>query len=456
MFNLNLCVQTVLFDNIFVLADRYKMIVLSSLLAVICCVVISLIAYMLFRMRQYRVNKSGWKECKAHFDLLEQIDTAVMLLPADDMNDIAKPSTYIYINAAASMFLKALNTSSKGETDAKSIKRFRGDLLTTKKEGRAEELRMGRFKDGTNYTLYFSGKKIKALNQECLLITLVQLDEYQSVIRRQLHAANETLDFIQNISQYISQPLNDLLQRIETLLNTKNIAHKDGIIRALEEQNKKLQHTVNSIIDFSMLEYGKDNIKCYYHNVLTNIQAGIEAMERLAKQYPDVELVISQPYSALELDIDDVCIPACWTIFIENAIHHAGKGKIEAGICYENGEFIAYCSDNGPGIPQQLQVSIFEQFATYGKTNSHGVGMGLAMNKSMARIFKGLTGVVSAPGAGSLFWIQLPLKGHAELRDNANLASAYSLLQNRNKGVWFDATSGREMVVRGVQKGGPK
>lgn len=456
MFKLAISVQTVTHDNIFAFAEKHKLIVLSCLLVLLGCVVISMIAYMLFRMYQFRVKKKVWREYEAHYDLLEQIDTAVMILPVDNMNDLTSASAYSYLNTAGQLFLKTLTSSEAGELDYKSIKRFRADLHHIKQHGQAEDLRVGVFKNGTNYTLYFSGKKVSVLGHDSLLITLIPLNEYRPVIRRQLHAANESLDFLQSISQHIAQPLDALLKRINTLLHTKNLVHREGIIRALKVQNDELQHTVNSIIDYSMLEYGQANMKCYYHDVLTHVQTGVTAMENLAKQYPEVDLIISQPYSKLELDIDDICIPACWTIFIENAILHVGKGKIEAGLCYENGELIAYCLDAGDEIPQHLQLALFEKFATYGDGEHQSVGMGLAINKAIARVFKGLIGVVSLPESGSLFWIQIPVKGQAELCADADLTRTDSLLQQRKQGVWFDATSGRDMVVRGAQKGGRK
>lgn len=454
MFELMASAYTYLLNNIFIWELENQMIVLSAILILLCGVVIGLITYMLYRMRQFRVKKEEWRGYQAHFDLLEQIDSSIMILPLDNMSEITSPSAYIYMNAAGQMFLKALNSAEKKVVDSKTLKRFRGDMAAAKKSGYGTDLRVGVFSDGTHYTLYYSAKRITVANQDCLLIALIPLNEYGAVIRRQLHEANETLDFLQNISQHIAEPLNALLERVNTLLHTRNVVHREGIIRALEVHNEKLQHTVQSIIDYSMLEYGHNHLKPYYHDVTEQIRSGLSSIQSLAKKYPEIELVISLPYNKLELDVDDMSVPTCLIVFIENAIRHVKKGRIEAGICYENGEFIAYCCDEGPGIKQQFQVSIFEKFARYGDKENLGVGMGLAMNKTIARLFKGLIGVVSSPGSGSLFWIQLPMKGHAELCENAKLTSTYSLLQKRNKGVWFDASSGKEVVVRGVQKGG--
>ena len=65
--------------------------------------------------------------------------------------------------------------------------------------------------------------------------------------------------------------------------------------------------------------------------------------------------------------------------------------------------------DAGPGMSQEVQLRIFEQF--YQADPSHataGNGLGLAMVKKIVSLHGGSISVDSAPGQGSRFTVLLP------------------------------------------------
>src|SRR5258705_10737535 len=65
--------------------------------------------------------------------------------------------------------------------------------------------------------------------------------------------------------------------------------------------------------------------------------------------------------------------------------------------------------DKGPGIDPAWQQKIFGIFQ---RAHSHdefpGTGIGLAMVKRIVELMDGEVGLVSSPGEGSCFWIELP------------------------------------------------
>lgn len=63
-------------------------------------------------------------------------------------------------------------------------------------------------------------------------------------------------------------------------------------------------------------------------------------------------------------------------------------------------------SDNGPGIPSEIQGKIFEPFYT---TKSEGTGLGLAIAARILEDHGGLISVRSEPGNGAAFAITLPI-----------------------------------------------
>ncbi|MFZ5854571.1 MAG: ATP-binding protein [Chloroflexota bacterium] len=67
--------------------------------------------------------------------------------------------------------------------------------------------------------------------------------------------------------------------------------------------------------------------------------------------------------------------------------------------------------DEGPGLTPAQQARLFAPFDRLGAEASgvEGTGLGLALSKALAEQMGGRLGVDSTPGAGSAFWIELPI-----------------------------------------------
>ncbi len=69
-------------------------------------------------------------------------------------------------------------------------------------------------------------------------------------------------------------------------------------------------------------------------------------------------------------------------------------------------------SDTGPGIPYDQQDAIFEKFRQIdaGHTREHaGTGLGLAICRELAQLLGASVSLVSEPGRGATFLVDLPL-----------------------------------------------
>ncbi len=69
-------------------------------------------------------------------------------------------------------------------------------------------------------------------------------------------------------------------------------------------------------------------------------------------------------------------------------------------------------SDTGPGIPYDQQDAIFEKFRQLdaSHTRSHaGTGLGLAICRELAELLGATVSLVSEPGRGATFFVDVPL-----------------------------------------------
>jgi len=88
-----------------------------------------------------------------------------------------------------------------------------------------------------------------------------------------------------------------------------------------------------------------------------------------------------------------------WTNIIDNAVDAMnGKGEIRIKTYEEDNRVIVEITDNGPGIPEEIQTRIFEPFFTT-KAPGHGTGLGLHISHDIiANRHHGQLMVESKPG----------------------------------------------------------
>mgnify|MGYP000877314774 CR=1 FL=1 len=93
------------------------------------------------------------------------------------------------------------------------------------------------------------------------------------------------------------------------------------------------------------------------------------------------------------------------------AIHLTSKPGTIVITAIDKGQTIYLSiSDNGPGIPEEIQSRFFEPFVTFGK--SEGTGLGTAIVRSIIDAHHGNI-IFSTSAAGTTFTIQLPKEGKA-------------------------------------------
>ena len=93
-----------------------------------------------------------------------------------------------------------------------------------------------------------------------------------------------------------------------------------------------------------------------------------------------------------------------------NAIKYGASGGV-VRLCalWANGRVRIEVRDQGPGLSAEKQAQLFEPFNRLGLERStiEGHGIGLALAKRLTELQGGDIGVISAPGEGAIFWVEL-------------------------------------------------
>lgn len=97
--------------------------------------------------------------------------------------------------------------------------------------------------------------------------------------------------------------------------------------------------------------------------------------------------------------------------FLSNAFRYANHGKVLLGCRRQGQQLCLQVLDNGPGIPENKQQQVFEQFTQLSTklVAPKGLGLGLNIAQSLAEILTHKLDLKSASGHGCLFSVNVPI-----------------------------------------------
>jgi signal transduction histidine kinase len=133
----------------------------------------------------------------------------------------------------------------------------------------------------------------------------------------------------------------------------------------------------------------------------------VETFLRKDLEGSGVELRVLPGYTGTAR-FDEVKIKRCIYNIARNAVQALGEGggRFTLSVEKESRALVFKLSDNGPGIPEEIAETLFEEFVTAGKKG--GTGLGLAIVKRIAEEHAGTISFRSRPGKGTTFELRLP------------------------------------------------
>ena len=231
---------------------------------------------------------------------------------------------------------------------------------------------------------------------------------------RKLKAAKEQAErseylktsFMANISHEIRTPLNAIVGFSQLIAEVENPEDKAEFCRIIQENNDRLLHLVNELLDLSKIEANM---------VVFNLQP-IGMNELLKTVYDsfilrcptDVQLVNESLDTEHYIYADKNRTVQIISNLIDNALKYTKYGSIRIGY-KQVGDYIEiYTTDTGKGIKPELLDSIFSRFVKADE-NVHGTGLGLSICKMLVEKMGGQIGVKSELGKGTTFKFTLPI-----------------------------------------------
>jgi signal transduction histidine kinase len=224
-------------------------------------------------------------------------------------------------------------------------------------------------------------------------------------------------EFISITSHQLRTPLSAIKGYLSMVLEGTYGGISERVKKVIENvytANERLIKLVNSFLDVSRIELGREELKLKRVSIEDLISETVSEMEIEAKK-KNLYLKFERPKIALpKILIDRGRIKEVISNLIDNAVKYTQKGGIDIKLQIANGRLQIVVADTGEGLTKEEISRLFESFSrgTAGaKFWTEGVGLGLYVSKKFVELHGGKIWAESeGKGKGSTFYIELLMK----------------------------------------------
>lgn len=251
-----------------------------------------------------------------------------------------------------------------------------------------------------------------------------ELDDQAAALRSATELKSRFLSYM---SHEFRTPLGSIRSITRILLD-----RMDGPLN--EEQQKQVEFIqgsaveltgmVNDLLDLAKIEAGRLTIAPEWFTMV-DLFAALRGMFKPLVVSTEINLIFEEPIDLPQVFTDDNKLSQILRNFISNALKFTTHGEVRITAERLDEEWIKFSvADTGIGIAPEFQDSIFNDFT---QVNSplqkkwRGTGLGLSLSKRLTELLHGKIGMSSTPGAGSTFWVTIPIQLPEDAPTSASL-----------------------------------
>jgi signal transduction histidine kinase len=231
---------------------------------------------------------------------------------------------------------------------------------------------------------------------------------------REARLAQAKSTFVANVSHELKTPLSliSLFSEILELGRVNNEAKKAEYYGIISHESRRLNKTIDNILDFSRIEAGRKTYELVDGDIAEVIEHVLSTHRyQVINSGFDIQTDIQAGLPSVLIDRD--AMAQAVSNLLDNAIKYSGKVKqLSITVKTVDSDLSIEIADRGVGIPRAEQAKIFEKFYRVGNGLVHdvkGSGLGLSLVKHIIEAHKGTISVESDVGKGTRFTILLPI-----------------------------------------------
>ncbi len=262
-----------------------------------------------------------------------------------------------------------------------------------------------------------------------------ELEEKSLSLQRataELRAANEQLqsldklkdDFMSSVTHELRTPLTSIRALAEMMVEEVGMEadQRQQFLGIIVAETERLTRLVNQVLDMAKIESGSAEWRSREVDMRALLtQAAQTTSEMFRERGATLTLAIPEHVPTLMADSDRLMQ------VLLNLLSNAAKfvpdkgGRVEVRLTSGSHGLTVEVQDNGRGVPDEQQASIFEKFHQGGDATHRpqGTGLGLPISRQIVEHFGGRLWLRSAPGQGACFAFELPWSHDEELASTA-------------------------------------
>lgn len=239
-------------------------------------------------------------------------------------------------------------------------------------------------------------------------------------------------NFLAILSHELRNPLGAVTNALALARNEKcSDAQSSHALNVINEQSKHMSRLLDDLLDVSRVKRNKFELRMS-ELLLQETVASVLDSVRTRAELNGIELRLEITAKPIRILADRDRILQCQVNLLGNAIKFTKRGGLVVySIREQDGMACVEVSDDGVGMSEALSKKIFELFsqgANEPRNGDTGIGVGLALVRSIVELHGGSVSALSEGlGKGSVFSIQLPL-----LQDVSNAFPVGSLNRKQN------------------------
>lgn len=236
---------------------------------------------------------------------------------------------------------------------------------------------------------------------ELLRHALTQAEEGR---RRAEAAMHWKTRFLAKVSHEIRTPLHGILNMIDLLDAEGGTEELENSLVTIADCGRRLGRLLDDILDHTKLESGKLSLNNSVWDLARTLESTAESMAGLAGEKALVIDCVLDPDLPRLVEGDRTRIEQVLINLLGNAVKFTPSGRIRLQVrpaAPTQLEFVI--EDSGPGIPEGLQETIFEEFAqgdTVTDMAIAGTGLGLTLVRQIVGLMGGTIDVTDSEDLG--------------------------------------------------------
>ncbi len=250
------------------------------------------------------------------------------------------------------------------------------------------------------------GREVTILPQKEDAFALLQDEIYKTVTtlyetrKEAITVKNNYADNLTNIAHQMKTPLTSMLLMIQ-LLKTEQ---KGEYVEQLQKQVERLTKLEEALLFAARIDAGAIRLEKEKVEVYTMLQLTVESLEELATAKA-LEIILPENLGREFYRGDMEWSIEAFTNLIKNCMEYA-KTKVTIGYLQNPIYIEIKISDDGEGFSEKDLSHMFERFYRGSRAKEGGIGIGLALAKSIITLQNGCIEAKNIPEGGASFIVR--------------------------------------------------